>query len=289
MTGYGHASNESPWGYFDVTVKSLNNRFCSINTHLPDLFESFEIKIQELIKGYINRGRIEYRLNWEPSEGFAPRPVINGMIVESYVENLKQIAEKYHLAGNVSLEMISHLPGIFSFEKGGTPPIEDMWSPISNTTVGALKYLVDMREREGEAIKLSIADMLKSIKKIQGTIEDLVPGRIEKAKKRVQERVEEVLKGKEVDETRVLMEVTLLADKWDISEELTRVKSHIIQLERAIDSDGTVGRRMSFLLQELLREVNTITSKAYDAEISHRAVGIKEIIEQIREQVENIE
>jgi uncharacterized protein (TIGR00255 family) len=170
-----------------------------------------------------------------------------------------------------------------------TPEIDEMWDPVSEATVKALNGLIEMRESEGRAMKTSIIEMLEMIGEIQDKIEDLMPGRVERARKRMLERVGEVLKGKGIDETRMLMEVTLLAEKWDISEELTRIRSHLSQFEETINEGKNVGRRLHFLLQELQREVNTITSKAYDVEISHRAVEIKEIIEKIREQVENIE
>ncbi len=289
MTGYGHGSIESRWGHFEVTLRSLNHRFCSININVPEFFEAFEIQIQELIKSHISRGRIEYRLNWEQSDGFESRPVINQKVVESYLASLKEVMERFQLDGNVSVDIVSRLPGIFTFERGMNPEIEEMWDPVAEVTVKALNGLIEMREREGGAMRTSITEMLEMIGEIQEKIEDLMPGRIERARKRMLERVEEVLKGKGIDEARMLMEITLLAEKWDISEELTRIRSHLSQFEGTINEKKNVGRRLHFLLQELQREVNTITSKAYDVEISHRAVEIKEIIEKIREQVENIE
>jgi uncharacterized protein (TIGR00255 family) len=289
MTGYGHGSVESRWGVFDVTVKSLNHRFCSIVAHLPELFEPYEIRVQEVIKSYVSRGRIEYRLDWKPAEGVEPQPAVNSRIVESYLSSLRSIADKYHLEGCVDVQLISRLPGVFSLEKDGHSPPEEMWGPISEASEQALKGLVEMREREGRVIQTSIAEMLRSIENLRGVIEALGPERIDRARRRIRERVEEVLGRKELDETRMLMEVALLAERWDISEELLRIKSHISQFDKTIEGDGVSGRRLNFLLQELLREVNTISSKAYDVEISHRAVEIKEILEQIREQAENIE
>jgi uncharacterized protein (TIGR00255 family) len=289
MTGFGHGSVESPWGQFEVTIRSLNHRFCAINAHLPDLFEPYELQIHDLIKKHVRRGRIEYRLDWEPAEGFEAHPIVNRRVLEGYIASLKSIVENYSIDGDIDIGVISRLPGVFSFEKGRPTQIEEMWTPVSEATDQAIEGLVRMREREGDAMKTVLAGLIGSIGTIQDEIEDQVPLRIEKARNRLQERIDDVLKGKEVDETRVLLEITLLADKWDISEELARLRSHMIQFEKTIDKEEAIGRRLTFLLQELLREVNTITSKAYDVEISHRAVEIKEIIEQIREQVENIE
>lgn len=289
MTGFGHGSVESSWGRFEVTIRSLNHRFCAINAHLPDLFELYELQIHELIKKHIRRGRIEYRLDWEPSEGFVAHPIVNRKVVEGYITSLKSIVEDYSIDGGIDIGVISRLPGVFSFEKGLPAEIDEMWRPVSEATDLAIEGLIRMRKREGEAMKAALAAMVGSIRTIQDEIEDLVPLRIDKARSRLQERIDDVLKGKEIDETRILLEITLLADKWDISEELARLRSHVIQFEKTINQDDSIGRRLTFLLQELLREVNTVTSKAYDVEISHRAVEIKEIIEQIREQVENIE
>jgi len=289
MTGYGHGVINSPLGSIEVSIKSLNHRFFSINVHLPEIFEPFEIQINDLIKRQIERGRIECRLSWEPIDGLGPRPGVNGRVIEAYLSGLKEAGERYGLSGEIDIGIVSGLPGIFSFEKGKEPDRDLLWSAVSQAIEQALEGLIEMREREGEVIQRSIRGMLDQIGMIHRAIEELAPARIEKARRKTHDRLKELLAGKEIDETRVLMEVTLLADRLDISEELARILSHLIQFEKTIESGRNIGRRLHFLLQELLREVNTIASKAYDVEISHRAVEIKEIIEQLREQVENVE
>jgi uncharacterized protein (TIGR00255 family) len=289
MTGYGHGKVDSPLGSFDVTIKSLNHRFCSINTHLPELFEHLDLQIHDLVRSHVRRGRIEFRLDWEPSGGLGPLPYVNNNVVEAYLAGLSELEESFELHAQDRIALISGLPGVFTMGKGTCPDTEAVWKPISDASEMALRELVASREREGDAMKTAIAGMLGNVEKVSREIEEFMPGRIERARKRIQDRVSEVLQGKDVNDARVLLEVSLLADRWDISEELTRVKAHIDQLKKTIENVGAIGRRLLFLLQELQREVNTITSKAYDVEISHRAVGIKEILEQIREQVENIE
>ncbi len=289
MTGFGSSSLDSSQGHFEVSVKSLNHRFCSINTCLPDPLEPFDIQIQELIKNRIRRGRIEYKLMWQPTEGTGVQPGVNLKAVEAYVSGLRKIADRFYLKGGINAEILSGLPGVFSFERRDEPDVEKMWKPISEVTLEALARLIEMREREGDAMKGAIAGMIETVEAIRVAIEALVPDRIERARARMKERVEDVLAGKDFDDVRILTEVAILADRWDISEELARLKSHLEQCVATIQADGSAGRRLHFLLQELQREANTITSKAYDVEISHRAVEIKEIVEQIREQVENIE
>jgi uncharacterized protein (TIGR00255 family) len=289
MTGYGHSSIDSPLGHFDVTIKSLNHRFCSIMTHLPESFHSLDLKIQQLIKRYLSRGRIEYWLLWSPSDGLKRRPELDLAMAEAYLSGLKNLSERFNLEGAIGIGMIASLPGIFNYEGEPVGDTDGMWDPVSRATVEALQGLIEMREREGSATKASIEKSLEAVSEIGSTIEDLVPERNDRARRRLETRFKEVLQGKEIDDSRIMMEATILVDRWDISEELDRFKSHVLQCESTIKSEGSVGRRLHFLLQELQREVNTITSKAYDVEISHRAVEIKEIIEQIREQVENIE
>jgi uncharacterized protein (TIGR00255 family) len=289
MTGYGHGTAESPLGAFEVSIKSLNHRFCSINAHLPEVFEPLELRIQELIRSFVRRGRVEYRLDWTPSGGLTPLPEVCTDVAGAYLAGLGEIEERFGHPAEDRIGLISRLPGVFTQGKSPLPDPEAVWTPILEATGIALEELVRTRTREGADMKVAIAGMLDEIEKIGGEIEGLAPGRLERARQRIQDRVDEVLRGRNVDEGRVLLEVTLLADRWDISEEVTRMNAHVGQLRRTIDGDDDAGRRLLFLLQELQREVNTITSKANDAGISHRAVAIKEILEQIREHVENIE
>jgi uncharacterized protein (TIGR00255 family) len=289
MTGYGSCSVETELGRFEVTLKSLNHRFCSINIHVPDFFDAFELQIQDIIKNYINRGRVEYRLIWDYSGVLEPQPAVNEKVVETYLASLKEISDKYKLEGDIEISTISRLPGVFTFEKGVLPEQEKVWEPVSEITNTALGELMAMREKEGEAMKTSILEMLDQIERIQVAIEDLAPSRIDKARVRLQEKIEEILHGKGIDDERILMEVAILSEKWDISEELTRIRSHLAQFKKLLKTEEVLGRRLHFLLQELHREVNTVTSKANDVDISHLAVEGKEIIEQIREQAENIE
>ncbi len=289
MTGYGHCGTETDLGRFDVTLKSLNHRFCSISVHVPEFFDSLEPRIQEIIKSHISRGRVEYRLTWEPVGELEPKPAVNSNVVETYLTSLREISDKYGLGGEIDIETVSRLPSVFKFEKSVLPEPEKVWGTISEITNGALEELMAMRKKEGEAMKASVLEMLGRIEKIQGAIEELAPSRIEKARIRIQDRIEEVLNAKGAGDERIMIEVAALSEKWDISEELTRIRSHLAQFQKTIRTEEVMGRRLHFLLQELHREVNTVTSKANDAEISHLAVEVKEIIEQIREQAENIE
>jgi uncharacterized protein (TIGR00255 family) len=287
MTGFGRSRAESETFSVNVEVKTVNHRFCEINIRMPRQLLKLEDKIKKKINQQMRRGRAEVFITIE-GEGTVTRKVrVDWKLIEEYHLFIKQAREKYNIEGKVTLQDLLNRSEFIHIEESddGNEELENL---ILMATEEAVLLLKQMRMAEGEELK---KDLLSSISLVEIHIEELqkyAPQVVTAYKERLQKRIQEFING-QLDETRVLTEVALFADKVDINEEITRLKSHIHQFLKTMEEQEPVGRKLDFLIQEMNRETNTVGSKANDSNIAKKVVEIKSLLEKLKEQVQNIE
>ena len=288
MTGYGTAELVEENLKATVEISSVNNRFCEIQFRLPKHLSPLESKLKEIILSRITRGKINVALSWEEASPVASYVKLNEEAADVYFNIMKQLKERYGLSGDIRLDQFFSLPDLVKVEKE-EPDLERAWDVVSQITQKALEKFNQMRKAEGEKLA---QDMIERISRLDQTIpeiERLTPRSVEGYRKKLQSRIKELLDNSTVDEHRLELEVALMAEKCDVTEECVRFRSHNQQFLSAVKEDAPVGKRLTFLLQEMNREANTIGSKAADAQISQKVIFLKEEIEKLREQVQNIE
>ena len=287
MTGYGVGRVKAGDGECLIEIKSLNNKYCDIN--IKNNFQSLEIeqKIEKLVKDRISRGKLNIIIKVENYGLTEEKIILNEDVADSSYKNLKVLKEKYKLEDPISIDSMLKFRDIFTIVK--EEESVKIWPLIEKAMNLALDSLLKMRGREG---KVLIADIRKRIKKIQKLID-----RIEKYSKsspldykdKFLSKIKKLTEGLNVDEGRIELEAAIFAEKTDITEEITRLKSHLIQFDDLLNSEESVGRKMDFLTQEINREVNTIGSKTNDIEVTSLVVLVKSELEKIKEQARNIE
>jgi uncharacterized protein (TIGR00255 family) len=287
MTGYGVGRVKAEDGECLVEIKSLNNKYCDLN--IKNNFQSLEIeqKIEKLIKDRISRGKINILVKVENYGLTEEKIILNEDVADSCYKNLKALKEKYELKDEIGIDSMLKFKDIFKIVK--EEESAKIWPLVEKALNLALDSLLKMRTREG---KMLIADIRKRVKKIQKLID-----KIEKYSKsslldykdKFLSKIKNLTDGLNVDEGRIELEAAIFAEKTDITEEITRLKSHLIQFDELLNSEESVGRKMDFLTQEINREVNTIGSKTNDVEVTSLVVLVKSELEKIREQARNIE
>jgi len=288
MTGYGSAEGISQLGSVSVEIRSVNYRFCDITLRLPKKLNAFEGRIRELIKSRFSRGRFDMslRLDSDQSVGYRLEPDLE--MARQYLAALRTIKAELRLRGEIGMDMISRAREIIvPVEEGQVA--EAYWEEIKAIIARCLDDLKAMRRREGEELTTDLRNRLRSICGLLEEIKARAPVVVEHYRQRLGQQLQNMLKGTDVDPIRFNQEVALFAERSDISEETVRLASHLAQMERMIDGEAPVGRKLEFLLQEIHREANTISSKANDEAISHWVVEIKGELEKMREQIQNIE
>jgi len=287
MTGYGRATGQVDSISMTVEMKSVNHRFLDIAMKMPKQLIVYEDKMKKLINRFIRRGRVEVYINFEGDTFLDKSIQVDWDLVSEYIDSLNMMKKRYSLHDDVKLEHILSLKE--SIEIIEKPVINhSIESELLQILEEATRQLADMRKAEGDQLKLDLLNRLDLMKKLTIELEELAPNVIEQYRERIEKRISEFMQGK-VDEQRILTEVAIFAEKADISEEITRIHSHIQQFADTIQIDEPIGRKLDFLVQELNREVNTIGSKANDQLIAKNVVELKSIIEKVKEQVQNIE
>jgi uncharacterized protein (TIGR00255 family) len=288
MTGYGKAEAIGSEFKVMVEISSVNNRFCEIQFRLPKFLSSLESKLKEKILGKITRGKITYSLTWEKNLPLSSYVKLNEEAAEVYYIIFKQLKEKYNLSGELEVKDFVNLPDLIKMEKEEYD-LDKTWEVISEVTGKALSELNSMRSAEGSSLSADLRTRVESLDKALKKMEKLASQNVESYRMRLQGRISELTGEMNLDEQRLAQEVALLAERSDVTEECIRFKSHNQQFRSALEEEVPVGKRLTFLLQEMNREANTIGSKALSAPISQLVIFLKEEIEKIREQVQNIE
>lgn len=287
MTGYGKGNISENLRNYQVEIKSVNHRYLDISVKMPRVLSYLEEDVKKVISSKVKRGKIDVFVTFENSSTEGKEIKINNEIAKMYINQLKQLAEEENILANIEVTEISKYPDVLSVQN--TQDDEQIKEELIEATTIATDKLVQMRQVEGSKMA---EDLLKRIEKINQKIEkisELSTGLIEEYVVKLENRIKEILKNQEIDESRLAQEVVIYADKCSIEEEVTRLKSHISQFKELINSDDAVGKKLDFIIQEMNRETNTIGSKANNLEITNGVIDIKTEIENIREQVQNIE
>ena len=287
MTGYGVGRVKEEDGECLVEIKSLNNKYCDVN--IKNNFQSLEIeqKIEKLIKDRVSRGKVNILVKVENYGLTEEKIILNEDVADSYYRNLKVLKEKYKLKDEIGIDSMLKFKDIFKIVK--EEESAKIWPLVGKALNLALDSLLKMREREGKTL---VADIRKRVKKIQKLIDKIKKHSKSSPldyKEKFLSKIKDLTDGLNVDEGRIELEAAIFAEKTDITEEITRLKSHLIQFDELLNSEESVGRKMDFLTQEINREVNTIGSKTNDIEVTSLVVLLKSELEKIREQARNIE
>ncbi|GAB4249080.1 YicC/YloC family endoribonuclease [Deferrisoma sp.] len=290
MTGYGRAEAEVLGRWLTVEIKTVNHRFLNFNARLPGDLQRFEHRILARVKETLQRGQVNLFAGWDAGGPDTPAVTVNREAAKRAAELLREVAREAGIEAEVRLEHLLAFPAV-------TEPAtlaadaEALWEAVCAVLDRALQDLEAFRRREGEDLARDMAERVSAIEARVGEIDALRGRVVESYRERLRRRVEELAREvPEADlEARLAMEVAILADRCDVSEELVRLRSHIDGFRKLLDAGGVVGRKLEFVLQEMNRETNTIGSKASDAEVGRLVVEIKSELEKIREQVQNVE
>ena len=287
MTGYGKSSLSINSREYQVEIKTVNHKYIDTNIRIPRVISYLEEEVRKTIASKIKRGKVDISINFEnySKEGNDIR--INTELAKMYIQNLKKLAEEENLSADIQVTDITKMPDVLIIKNDLDENI--IKEEIKQVLNDAIEQVLVMREKEG--IKIS-EDILNKISQIEDKVEEifsLSTGLIEEYVVKLEARVKELLKTEEVDKNRLMQEIVIYADKCSVEEEITRMRSHISQLRELIKTNEPTGKKMDFIIQEMNRETNTIGSKANNLEITNRIVAIKTILEDIREQIQNIE
>ena len=288
MTGFGRCENHQGDRKFTVEMKSVNHRYFDSNIKMPKKLSIFESGIRNLLKEYIQRGKVDIFITYEDLTEANVSLKYNENIAAEYVKYYKQISEKFGLENDVRVSTIGKSPEVFTMEE---QPVDEqeIWAVLEAALRGACTQFVESRIREGENLKLDLLEKLDVMLKNVDAVERRSPEIIAAYRSRLTEKVKELLGDTQIEESRIATEVILYADKICTDEETVRLRSHIESMREALQSGGSIGRKLDFIAQEMNREANTILSKANDLETSNLAIDLKTEIEKVREQIQNIE
>lgn len=287
MTGFSKAETKENGVNLAVELKSLNGRYLEISCKIPRSLNHKEFEIREMLKSSISRGNIFILINIETNLAFKQN-LINEDAAFEYFKALKRLKKKLNVQEPVRFnELLTFAGNFYAKDNGDNSELE--WRIAKKTIINALKNLDRMRQNEGQQIIKDVQKRIKNISIVVDRVEKLGLKKIPEERERLRQRVAKLFESDEIDEHRIQMELVLIADKLDISEECVRLRSHIKFFFETLKSNEPVGRKLNFLIQEMNREVNTIGSKANDTEIAHLVVETKEDLERIREQIQNIE
>jgi uncharacterized protein (TIGR00255 family) len=271
-----------------VEIRTVNGRYLEITCRLPKQLSHKEIELRELVRATIQRGTVHVTVKTESDAPLAT--TLSPERIEAYWTQLEKLRKKLKISEPLSLGDILRIPDVFTTDDtAALERAEQEWKVVAKAVRAALSSLDTMRKNEGKELARDIRARIKAIEERLDRIEQRSMQRVPEERERLRTRVAQLFESDEIDEQRLQLEILLLADKLDCSEEIVRVRSHIKFFIEALKSSEPVGRQLTFLLQEMHREINTIGSKANDAEISQHVVFVKEELERIREQVQNIE
>ncbi len=288
MTGFGRAEQNSKFGRLTVEISSVNSRFLELSIRLPRPYASLEPKVRETLNSSVKRGKLSLFVNLVESESQTNGATINEAAARKCYGQLDRLRKELGLAGEITVGDLLRSPDFFSAERS-EPDLDALWEVVKKTLLKALKSLLTMRAREGKALATDMRQRLKAMAGILRDIEKATEGATKLYADRLAARVEELLSGQKPDPSRLEEEIAMFADRTDIAEECTRFRSHIEQFVGTLKQKDAAGRRLNFILQELNREVNTIGSKGSAFDISANVISLKEEIEKLREQVQNLE
>ena len=288
MTGFGRFESVTDTCKISVEIKAVNHRYLDLGIKMPKKFNFFESAIRGLLKDYIQRGKVDVFVTYEDYTEEKVSLKYNSSLAAEYMDNFKKMAEQFGIDNDVKVSMLARCPEVLSIEQ--VPEDEDqMWALLSEALKHAAENFVETRVREGENLKNDLISKLDNMLSLVDFIETRSPKVLEEYRKKLEDKVKDMLQNTTIDESRILTEVTIFADKICVDEETVRLRSHIEGMKKELLKGGSVGRKLDFIAQEMNRESNTILSKSNDMEISDQAIILKTEIEKVREQIQNIE
>ena len=284
MTGYAAATQEMPYGSFNLEIRSVNNRYLDLQLRLPDDFRKLEPAMRELLTKQLSRGKVECRLNFSPSANTENSQQLDQALLEKLLQLEQTVKTRHPTAPSLTVAEILKWPGMLGSDMAPGEESDAIGMTLLQTALNDLKAA---RIREGDKLKSVLLERIKQMRQLLQSAAPRIPALIAAFEEKLRTGLEEIL-GTQEDE-RIHQEITLFASKIDVDEELSRLQAHIDEVERIINKGGAVGKQLDFMMQELHREANTIGSKSVDLEITRISMELKVIIEQMREQVQNIE
>ncbi|MFI3215009.1 MAG: YicC/YloC family endoribonuclease [Eubacteriales bacterium] len=288
MTGFGRCEVSEENRKFTVEMKSVNHRYFDINIKMPKKLNFFESSIRATLKKYIQRGKVDLFITYEDFTENNVSIKYNPEIAAEYMKYFAKMEEEFSLDNDIRVSSLSRYPEVLSMEEQAIDE-EGIWKCLEKALIGAAENFVEARVNEGENLTRDLIDKLDRMLENVDFIARKSPQIVADYKRKLEDKVKDLLADPKVDENRLLMEVTIFADKVCVDEEIVRLRSHIETTKGTLIAGGSVGRKLDFIAQEMNREANTILSKASDLETSNRAIELKTEIEKVREQIQNIE
>ncbi len=288
MTGFGRTEIVTVDRKIIVELKAVNHRYCDISIKIPKKLGFFEASIRSLLKQYIGRGKVDVFISYEEYTENTACVKYNADIAKEYINCLNQIAMDFNLENDVKVSSLSRYPDVFSLEEQ-TVDEKELWGVLEEAVKGAAEKFVEARISEGGHLKADILSKLSGMSSYITEIEKRSPEIVAEYRKKLTDKVNELLGDTKLDESVLATEIIIFADKICVDEETVRLRSHIKNMEHTLTQEENIGRKLDFIAQEMNREANTILSKANDIEVSNFAIELKTEIEKIREQIQNIE
>lgn len=288
MTGFGRFETDTKERKITVEMKGVNHRYLELSIKLPKKLSFFEVRIRTLLKQYISRGKVDVFITYEDVSEGRSSVHYNEDLAAEYFMALTKMSERFGIENDAKTSLLAQLPEVFTLQEQ-TQDEEELFEFVEQVIEKAAGQFVEMREKEGTHLKKDILFKLDGMIKCVEQIEERSPKILEEYKKKLSDKITELLGDVSIDETRITTEVTIFADKICVDEETVRLKAHIKSMKDTLEDGLNIGRKLDFIAQEINREANTILSKANDLTITELAIQLKTEIEKIREQIQNIE
>ena len=288
MTGFGRCEIVTTEYKISVEMKAVNHRYLDLSIKMPKKFNFFEAGIRNLLKNYIQRGKVDVFINYEDYTDEKLCLKYNGSLAAEYMDAFRKMQEQFGIDNDVKVSMLARMPEVLTMEQAPEDE-EQTWKQLSAAVEEAAKKFVESRILEGEKLKEDLIGKLDYMSELVSFIEGRSPAILGEYRQRLEDKVKELLENTTIDEGRIATEVTIYADKICVDEEMVRLRSHIDATKKELEAGGSVGRKLDFIAQEMNREANTTLSKSTDLELSDKAIALKTEIEKVREQIQNIE
>lgn len=288
MTGFGRCEIEKNNRKVTVEIKSVNHRYLDVNMKMPKSLGVFESAVRNLLKEYIQRGKVDVFFTYEDFNEANVSLKYNETLATEYLKYLRQMAEQFGIEDDIRVSTLSRYPEVLTMEQQDMDD-KEVWAVVEEAVRGACEKLVESRITEGENLKTDLVAKLDQMLEYVSYIEERSPEILKEYRKRLEGKIQEVLGDTQLEESRIAAEVTIFADKICVDEETVRLRSHVQGMKDTLLEGGGIGRKLDFIAQEMNREANTILSKANDLAISNLGISLKTDIEKVREQIQNIE
>ena len=289
MTGFGSADGKVLGGRLRIEIRTVNHRYFNPQLRLPFDLAGVEGELRERLRTLLERGHVSVSARWLEAPETEAAVSLDLARARQVVAALRELKKKLRLKGEPDLAFVARHPDVLTVSGNGGTAAAATWADLQPLVEQAAREVVAMREREGQALAADLVDRLDALETHAGVVADRAPARLAVEYERLKKAVAELAAGVQLDEQRLALEIALMADRVDITEELVRFRTHLAACREALQANGAVGKQLGFLAQELLREVNTMGAKANDAAMTQAVIAMKGELERFREQLENLE